>query len=367
MWTTSKASDVVEYIRIDAQQLWDRPRFNAINVKNGLVEIETGELKAHNPDFLSSIQLPVKFDPNATCPAWERFIHEAFPADVVELGWEIFGYLMVPDTSIQKSTILLLGEGGNGKSVYLQGVIAFLGRENTYSATLQKIADNRFTVAQLEGRLVNVCADLPHKALRDAGMFKALTGGDTIEAERKYQPPFTFKPFARLIFSANSLPPVTDSSDGFFDRWLIVPFDQTFRGSDGEIPREELDARLSDPREQSGLLNKALEALRRLRRNNHFTESQTTRAAFDEFRQTTDSFALYLEKHTIPQPDGTAFCDDFRSDYNSYARNEKMPSLSDSQLGQKVAKHRPGVTKEKRGPKGEQRPCYIGFVLKRVV
>ena len=123
-------------------------------------------------------------------------------------------------------------------------------------------------------------------------MFKAITGGDEIEGERKYQPGFTFKPFARLIFSANHLPRGRDFSDGFFDRWLIVPFEHTFRNTRNEIPREELDAQLSDSREQSGVLNKALEALRRLRRTNHFTESQTTRDAGDEFRQTTDSFAF---------------------------------------------------------------------------
>ena len=96
LWTGSKASDVVEYIRIDAPELWERPPSHGINVKNGLLEIETRKLLPHNHNWLSPIQLPVTFDPEATCPAWERFVREVFPEDAADLGWEIFGYLMTP-------------------------------------------------------------------------------------------------------------------------------------------------------------------------------------------------------------------------------------------------------------------------------
>ncbi|MDP8952298.1 MAG: bifunctional DNA primase/polymerase, partial [Actinomycetota bacterium] len=115
MWTTHRAREVTEYIRVDAPELWERPPVSRINVLNGILDAETRQLSEHAPDFLSPVQLPVRFDPDVTCPAWEKFVAETFPEDAQDLAFEIPAWLMTPDTSIQKA-ILLLGEGANGKS-----------------------------------------------------------------------------------------------------------------------------------------------------------------------------------------------------------------------------------------------------------
>ena len=74
-----------------------------------------------------------------------------------------------------------------------------------------------------------------------------ITGGDRLPAEYKYADCFEFDSFVRLVFSANNPPRSEDSSPAFFDRWLVVPFDRTFRGERREIPADVLDARLSTP------------------------------------------------------------------------------------------------------------------------
>jgi hypothetical protein len=138
-WSSHRASEVAEYIRVDAQTLWERPPLDVVNVTNGLLQVESRELLKHSPDHLSPVQLPVGYDPEAVCLCWDQFVEEVFPEDSRCLAWEIPGCLMIPETSIQKA-VLLLGMGGNGRSTYLAGLYAFLGGSNNVSTlSLHKI------------------------------------------------------------------------------------------------------------------------------------------------------------------------------------------------------------------------------------
>jgi putative DNA primase/helicase len=92
------------------------------------------------------------------------------------------------------------------------------------------LENDRFAPARLYGRLANICPDLPGSHLEDSAVFKAITGGDRITGELKYRDAFEFRPFARLIFSANHFPAARYGSQSYFDRWLLIPFERRFRG-----------------------------------------------------------------------------------------------------------------------------------------
>ena len=175
-WSTHLAREVREYIRTNAPKLWTRPRRNLIDLKNGILDVKARKLYRHTSKFLSPIQIPVEFDPQAKCPWWEKFIKQIFPKDAQDLAWEIIGYLLVAITFLQKA-FLLLGEGGNGKSTFLNAVIKFVGADNVSNVSLQQLASNRFAAASLEGKLANICADLPATRLEDTQLFKGITGG----------------------------------------------------------------------------------------------------------------------------------------------------------------------------------------------
>ena len=185
--------------------------------------------------------------------------------DTQKLPFEIAAWLMLPDASIQKA-VLLLGEGANGKSAWLNLLRTFLGSENVSSLSLHRIEADKFSAARLVGKLCNIGTDLPTAELAGTSLFKALTGGDAITAERKFEASFEFRPFVRLLFSANSAPRSDDATHGFFRRWLVIPFNRTFDASDPDtVPRAALDARLSEPAELSGMLNRALAELATIR------------------------------------------------------------------------------------------------------
>jgi P4 family phage/plasmid primase-like protien len=359
-WSSHKAEEVVKYIEIDAPLLWERPEADVVNVLNGLLHVKTRTLSPHSADFLSPVQLPLNFDPDARCPMWDKFIAEVFPGDSEAIAWEIPAWLMTPDTSIQKA-VLLTGDGANGKSTYLRAVLAFLGRPNVAALSLHRLENDRFSVARLLGKLANICPDLPSGDLSSTSIFKAITGGDALLAERKFEESFEFIPYSRLIFSANHPPKSQDASSAFFRRWIVVPFERTFRAGDpGTISRDRLDSMLSDPAELSGVLNKAIEAIAAIR-SRGLNESESMRRATDEFRQTTDPLAVWLDRTTGLEPEALIPSDQLWRDYNRDCIAKGRPTVSKTALGIAIAQLRPSVEKRQRTINGTLAWCYVGI------
>lgn len=359
-WTSHKSDEVMKYLTVDAPPIWERPPRDQVNVQNGLLDVTTRALSPHSPDFLSPVQLAVRFDPTARCPMWDKFISEVFPGDAEAIAWEIPAWLMTPDTSIQKA-ILLMGDGANGKSTYLRAVLAFIGKHNAVS--LHKLENDRFSSARLIGRLANICPDLPGTDLTSTSVFKAITGGDALMAEYKFKDSFEFIPYARLVFSANHPPKSQDASPAFFRRWLLVPFQRTFAdGAPDTIPSDKLDAMLSDPTELSGMLNKALEAIAAIRVRG-FSESDSTSRATDEFRQATDPLAVWLDRNTTLHPDAVTPQDQLYREYCRNCADACRPTISKTAFGRAMKKLRSTVTDYQRTVNGVMSWCYIGISL----
>jgi putative DNA primase/helicase len=280
-------------------------------------------------------QLNAIYDPKARCPAIERFVRQVLPDERdVELFFELIGYLMVPDNTQQKA-VMLLGPGGNGKSTALNLATTFLGgRTNVSNVPLQKIDDNRFASSDLYGVLANVCADLDATAMTSTSEFKKIVGGDPIHAERKHRDAFTFTPYARLVFSTNEPPPSSDVSQAFFDRWIILPFEQRFRGTEAED--KNLILKLTTPSELSGLLNLALTGLGRLRENGGFTTSAATQEAGKQFRISVDSAAAYIHEAVEIGPDYRTKMADLFSSYCAWCATNNRRALGAQRFHRRV-------------------------------
>jgi putative DNA primase/helicase len=363
-WSTRKTTEVVEYIRVDAPHLWEEPPAHTINVLNGLIDVNTLELRPHTPDFLSVIQIPVTFDPDAVCPVWEKFVVDVFPEDARSIAWEVIAWILTPDRSIQKA-ILLLGEGSNGKSTYLRGVTNFIGKRNTTALSLHKIEQDRFAAARLMGKLANICPDLPTGHLSSTMMFKALTGGDVLSGEYKFKDSFEFLPFCKLVFSANKPPQSDDATHGFFRRWQVVPFIRSFEeGAADTVSREEMDARLANPAELSGVLNNALLVLPRLRKCG-FAQSESIRHSWEEFRAATDPLSVWLDQNTVELPNVQILQTDLLQAFNKHMGDlGKQPSTKTA-FGLALKRVRPKITACQRTHMGRPRQwVYAGIGLK---
>ncbi len=363
-WSPDLAAKVTEYLVVDAPRLLERPPLDTLNVRNGLLDVKTRTLRDHSPEFLSPVQIEAAFDPAARCPAIDLFVSQTFPADSFHVAWQLAAWLALPDTSIQKAA-LMVGEGANGKSVFLSLLRSFIGRDNVSALSLHKIESDKFAAARLVGKLANICADLPTAALSGTSMFKALTGGDEINAERKFEGSFEFTPYARLIFSANAPPRSDDASPGFFRRWLVVPFNQVFEETSAlTISRSVLDARLSTPAELSGLLNHALDALPQIQ-TGAFLESESLRTAWKDFRRTTDPLAVWLDANTVERTEAFIQKATLRELYLTECRDRGLPSLSPEIFTKRLRSLRPRVESKQRTIRKDFAPwCFVGIGLR---
>lgn len=277
--------EVLAWLRSFEPTVTATPGTSMLNVANGLLDWRSGQLRAHDPDVVSTVQSPVTWDPSAICPAIERFLAEVLPADAIELIYEVAAYVLYPGNPVRRA-ILLLGPGRNGKSVLLGVLRALVGDANVSAVPLQALAENRFAAAELFGKLANISGDLDARAIRNTDLFKMATGNDAILAERKYGAAFSFVPFATFVFAANEAPISSDQTDAWFDRWLVVPFDT-------RIPDEAVDpqllTRLTAPGELAGLLAKAVPALRRLLARGRFALPASVEAAGERYRDKLDT------------------------------------------------------------------------------
>lgn len=263
-----------------------------VNVRNGLLDIRDMSFKEHTPSYLSTVQLNVEYNPHAHCPQFEKFLNEVLDCRLIPLVQEILGYLLTTNTSAQKSFVLL-GPARTGKSTLLWVVeYLLLGKKNVSNIPWQEIGD-KFKTAELLGKLANVFSDLPSKSIDDTGIFKVVTGEDYLMAEKKNKNPFKFRPFARLVFSCNELPKnYVDRTEGFYRRLIIVPFNR-------QIDKNKIDKalRYKFQREKEGILNWALEGLRRLYENNfEFSENELTDEVKKEYKRENNNVISFVEE-----------------------------------------------------------------------
>jgi putative DNA primase/helicase len=263
-----------------------------INVRNGLYNVMDGSFKPHTADYFNTVQINADYDPAAQCPQFLEFLSGILPKSELPLIQEIFGYLLIPVNKAQKSFVFV-GAPNAGKSTLLSiAQEVLLGSENVSNIPWQALGD-RFNKAELFGKLANIFADLPSKAIDDGGMFKSLTGEDYVTAERKNKDPFNFRPYARLLFSCNDIPKnYSDRSDGFYRRLIIIRFDKS-------VPAEKRDPNLREhiAAERNGILTWALEGLRHLIDNSYlFSETDRTRTEIQRYKVESNSALMFLEE-----------------------------------------------------------------------
>jgi putative DNA primase/helicase len=273
----------------------------------------------HTPEIHSTVQLPTNWNPNATCPEFDKFLDSIVAPDDVPLVWELIGYLMFNGNPLHKA-IMFHGSGRNGKGTLIRLLNALLGKENVTSVTLQALANERFGPANLFGKLANLAGDIDGTYLEQTAMFKAITGGDVITAEYKFKDAFDFTPYAVPVFSANKIPGSADTTNGYFSRFLVIFFPNNFTGREDR----NLDYRLQQPHEIEGIAAKGLIALDHLMSRGNFLETASTTEAMEDFRRKVDQVQTWLEEKdwTIDMAAPMARRDTLYDSYKSWADNE---------------------------------------------
>lgn len=271
--TKAKRLEVLSYLQLKAQE---KPlaSTNFIAVQNGILDITTWELLPFDPNIVIKNKIPVNYVSGAYYDITDKTLtkianHDKSLRNVLE---EIFGYILLRRNEMGKAFILT-GGGSNGKSSYLKIVRKLSGDENTSSLDLKEL-NQRFKTAELFGKLANIGDDISGEYIKDNSEFKKLVTGEALNVERKGRDPFDFSNYAKLIFSANRMPRINDTSSGLMRRLMMIPFNAKFSVNDDDYDPFIQDKLLCNA-SMEYVLQLAIKGLQRLLKNKKFSPSKT--------------------------------------------------------------------------------------------
>lgn len=267
------------------------PRCDRIFVKNGYVEVDTGRRVGDFEEF-TFYRMAVDYDRDAPAPErWLSYMADLLEPDDILTLQEFLGYCMIPTTKAQKM-LFLIGEGGEGKTIIGTVAKALFG-ESMAAGSLHNL-EERFGLAEIEGKLLFVDDDLKTEGLRESSNIKTLvTAAAPVRIERKGLQAYQANVFCRLMAFGNQMvDTLYDHSNGVYRRRLILttkprPADRV----DNPALADEIIAN-----ELPGVFLWMYEGLRRLISNGYrFTISDRAKQTAEEVLRDTFSPAAFFE------------------------------------------------------------------------
>lgn len=314
--------------RFFRQVAFDRTDRRSIPAANGILRCEKGQwtLNPYRREDYRRVRLPVVYDPQAKCPRFDQFLKEVFEGtpDSHERGrlvLEFLGLSLTATTEFEKA-LMLVGSGGNGKSVLVRVLESMAGSRNRSAVQLKQL-ENRFQRAHLDGKIVNIMTELSEGAELPDAEVKAIISGEPITAEHKLRPPFEFFPIAKLWLLTNHLPGSRDLSDGLFRRFSILTFPNRF--DDKPTRDTSLSEKLAA--ESSGILNYCLQALAGVYERGALTEPKSSREAVDAWRRDTDQVAAFIDEAMILEPGASISSKEAYESYQGWAKESGIRRL----------------------------------------
>ena len=347
-FTTQLCNQIIA--KIEADTFIEHDKFFETNypteipIKNGVLDIINLKLSPHTPEKIFFNKIPIEYDPAAECPHIVKHFETILrDKEDIPVLLELFGYLLLKEYKIEKA-FMFIGYGRNGKSKTIELMKRFIGPENCSSLPLKALHEESFSLSELFGKMANLSSDLSKTDLKETGMIKSLIGRDLVQAKRKFLRDLNFVNYAKMVFAANELPKIYDTTDGFWTKWILLEFPYKF------VSKKEYDKltdaqkelhRVMDPdiiekittnEELSGLLNLALEGLGRLLANKDFSYSKNVSEVKDLWIRKSDSFTAFCYDCLKEDLDNEINKKELKRRYFNYRKKHKVPGCSEKAM-----------------------------------
>lgn len=304
-----------------------------LNFPSGLLDVTGNNFLPHNPEIITTIRLPYKYDLIAECPLWEKTLLEIFDNNEskVRILQEYFGYCLTRDTRKEKA-LLLLGESRTGKSTILHVLRHLIGVKNVSSVPLKFISNPQYT-PMLINKMVNIDADVSGNAQEFEAEFKIITSGEPVSCNQKFVATFEFTPYCKMVMAANEFPRITDHSSAFYKRLILIPCDKVFEESEQNI-------NLKDDllKELSGILNWSMRGLIRLNARGRFEHNKFMTDAIKDLREESNPTEVFFNEFVEINVKEEAEIDkgELYASYVSWCKENTLYILSSVKFSQAV-------------------------------
>ncbi len=203
------------------------------------------------------------------------------------------------------------------------------------------LAENRFALAGLEAKVMNLHDDMGTASVQDVGVIKKLTGGVRQEIERKHFQPYEADITAVHCFTCNKAPDVEVSLDddpAFWERWEFVQFPYSF-------PKNpEFKKLLKTEEMKSSFLNKVLQVMFEIREHGLMAKHSPLEV-YDHWHYTNDPLFKFLKECFVPTGFENAIHVEKKNIYDAYrqycdehtVRQDAVLSFKDGSFGRKLS------------------------------
>ena len=278
-----------------------------LNLKNGLLDMETYELKSHTPDYFSTVQVPYEYDPQATAPEFETFVATVSggkPSNATMLQ-QMYGYSIMEGNPSHKVFYLFGDTARNGKSTAAKILCGLIGWGNVSTLSLQQIAsENSHILTSIIGKQINFSDEISSKFV-ESSRLTAMSAEGIVEINPKNKSPFLYPIRAKFIIACNDLPRFSDFQ-GMKHRMINIPFPYHLKESERVERYDEVLLK----KEGSGILNWAIEGAKKLKECKHVFEvsEDSQEGIIDNVMQSYPVYAYLDEMY--------AFNDDYKEHFD---------------------------------------------------
>lgn len=238
-----------------------------INLENGSMRLEGSceTLRGHRREDRLAKVMPVSYDPDATYEVWQSFLDSAIPDKNKQAFLQVWAGLCLTGVTSEQKFVFNFGEGGNGKSVFMDLLAKMMG---PYAATISfstLLKDDRKRgseatpdLARLPGKRLVKASEPERGSVLAEAVIKEITGGEPLQVRKLREDFFEFFPQFKLMVSGNHRPSIRSADRGIWRRVILFHWDQN-------IPEDQQDKALPDKlwAERNGILNWLLDGVRR--------------------------------------------------------------------------------------------------------
>jgi len=322
---------------------------NLFNVVNGTLDLESSTLKPHtNTDLLTKVANASLLE-NETAPRWKTFIEEVTAGDkeLASFLQKACGYLLCGDRK-EQIILFLIGEGANGKSVFIDVISHVFGDYAgviSAKALIDKSAGSiPSDIAAIASKRLVTLSEFPERVPINTTTVKSITGGDKLTARHLYKEWFEFTPQFQLLCAMNDLPQVHYADDAYFRRIRILPFNRKFT-------EEEMDKDLTTKlkSEADGILGWCLEGYK-LYRSQGLKQTQRMTAELEHYRRNADPVAQFvsdcIEKSS---PDVFITRDDLVKEVTEYCLSEELDCPRGADIKKRLTRYLGEASQKRKG------------------
>lgn len=285
---------------------------------NGLLDVRTETLHAHDPQFFCTYSLPYAWrDTPQPCPRWLQFLNEIFPGDreAQDTLEEIMGYVLLQDTSLQRM-FLFVGETRSGKGTIARVLKGLIGDPNVIGPQMATLG-GQFGLQNWIGVPLSIIPDARIGRTNHEIVIERLltvSSGDTITVDRKNVDHWTGVLPTRIIILTNKVPSLPDGATALFGRFVTLHFKQSFLGRE--------DTGLSDQllSELSGILQRVLAARARLYSRGHFITPASSATAVRDLKSAVSGINDWIMERCEEAPEMAAEARILYADWKIWCR-----------------------------------------------